>query len=284
MLPSAVIASDNEDHGQPNMLEHSSRRELADFLKSRRNRLSPAAFGLPPGRRRRAPGLRRAEVAALAGIGLTWYTSLEQGKDIQVSTSFLDNLARALRLSAAERSHLFALAQHRSPPSPSSPLDLPLATHSLQALLDAIESPAYARTSRFDVVAWNSANTKMFGNFAAIPPGERNVIRLMFARTYHRRTMPDWDADARALVAKFRMNFGQAAEAAAFQSLIAELHAVSVDFRRLWAEHDVSDLGEGVTRFTSPRDGAMRFQHHTIMPEAMPDLRIVVFIPARDAR
>ena len=123
----------------------------------------------------------------------------------------------------------------------------------------------------------------MFGNFAARPPGERNVIWLMFARTYHRRTMPDWDADARALVAKFRMNFGQSAEAASFQSLIAELHTVSADFRRLWAEHDVSDLGEGVTRFTSPRDGTMRFQHHTIMPEATPDLRVVVFIPAREA-
>src|SRR5215472_10765889 len=100
------------------MIEHVSRRELADFLRKRRERLAPADFGFPPNPRRRAPGLRREEVAALAGVGLTWYTSLEQGKDIRVSTAFLENLARALRLTAAERAHLFALAQGRLPPLP----------------------------------------------------------------------------------------------------------------------------------------------------------------------
>jgi transcriptional regulator with XRE-family HTH domain len=259
------------------MLEDQSRRELADFLKTRRARLSPAAFGLPLGKGRRTLGLRREEVAALAGVGLTWYTWLEQGKAIQVSASFLDNVARALKFTEAERSHLFALAQHRLPPLPNLAVPSP-ATARLQAILDVIESPAYARNSRFDVIAWNRANTRMFGDFARIPPGERNVIRLMFQRSYHRRTMPHWEMDARALLAKFRMNFGQAADAAAFLSLIAELTRISADFRRLWAEHDVSDLGEGVTEFSSPRDGAMRFQHQILMPEALPDLRIIVFL------
>jgi transcriptional regulator with XRE-family HTH domain len=264
------------------MVEHESRRELADFLKKRRARLSPTDFGFRSGNRRRASGLRREEVAALAGVGLTWYTNLEQGRDIRVSTSFLENLARALKFTAAERAHLFALAHHRLPPL-SGRAPRPEATERLQSILDAIDNPAYARNSRFDVIAWNRANTRIFGDFSAIAPGERNVIWLMFARSYHRRTMPSWEADARSLVAKFRMNFGQAADTKEFASLISELNAVSADFRRIWAEHDVSDLGEGVTQFSSPRHGELRFQHYILMPEFLPDLRIVAYIPENRA-
>jgi transcriptional regulator with XRE-family HTH domain len=260
------------------MVDHESRRELRDFLKKRRARLSPTDFGLPPGNRRRNLGLRREEVAALAGVGLTWYTCLEQGKDIRVSTSFLENLAHALKFTAAERAHLFALAQHRPPPLPVQ-ASLTEATERLQSILDAIDSPAYARNSRFDVVAWNKANTEMFGDFSTIAPRERNVIWLMFARSYHRRTMPSWETDARSLVAKFRMNYGQSPGAKDFSSLISELNTISDDFRRIWAEHDVSDLGEGVTQFSSPRHGKMRFQHYILMPEFLPDLRIITYIP-----
>ncbi len=260
------------------MVEQESRRELADFLKKRRARLPPTDFGFPSGDRRRTLGLRREEVAALAGVGLTWYTNLEQGKDIRVSTSFLENLARALKFTSAERAHLFALAHHRLPPLPGRVLR-PEATERLQSILDAIDNPAYARNSRFDVIAWNKANTQTFGDFAAIAPRERNVLWLMFARSYLRRTMPDWEADARGLVAKFRMNFGQAADAADFSSLIQALNSISADFRRIWAEHDVSDLGEGVTQFSSPRHGEMRFQHYILMPEFLPDLRIIAYIP-----
>jgi transcriptional regulator with XRE-family HTH domain len=262
------------------MLERDSRRELADFLKTRRTRLAPADFGLPSGQRRRTLGLRREEVAALAGVGLTWYTWLEQGKDIRVSTSFLENLAQALKFSEAERSHLFALAQHRAPPA-TGPAYQSIAAERLQPILDVIDSPAYARNNRFDVIAWNTANTRMFGDFSSIAPRERNVIWLMFARTYHRRAMPNWEADARSILAKFRMSFGQAPDAAAFLSLISELSGVSADFRRMWAEHDVSDLGEGATHFVSPRQGERLFQHHIMMPEAWPDLRIIVYVPVQ---
>ena len=253
------------------------RRELADFLKSRRGRLLPADVGLPPGRRRRTAGLRREEVAAIAGVGLTWYTWLEQGKAIRVSAPFLENLARALRLTAAERSHLFALAQERPPPLPKSAPGASGAGR-LQLLLDAIDAPAYARNECFDVVAWNGANTRMFGDFAAIPTEERNVVRLLFARDYHRRSMPSWEADARAVLASFRSSFGQAGDKAPFLSLVAELERISPDFRRLWAEHDVDDLGEGVTAFRSPRHGPMRFRHHILRPEAHPALRIVIYL------
>src|SRR5262249_33904373 len=164
-----------------------------------------------------------------------------QGKPIQVSTAFLENLARALRLSEAERAHLFVLAQRRPPPLPSATITL-LASEALKSMLDAIACPAYARNGRFDVVAWNAANTRMFGDFARIAPEERNVLWLMFAGRYHRRTMPSWKADARAVLAKFRMNFAQADGDAGFAALVSRLSEVSADFRRMWAEHDVSDL------------------------------------------
>jgi transcriptional regulator with XRE-family HTH domain len=264
------------------MAVRDSRQELADFLRTRRARLVPEAAGLVTGRRR-TRGLRREEVAAGAGVGLSWYTRLEQGKPIQVSTAFLDNLARTLRLSEAERAHLFVLAQRRLPPLPPATITLQ-ATKALESMLHAIAYPAYARNGRFDVVAWNTANTRMFGNFTRIPVGERNVLWLMFVRRYHRRAMPNWEADARAVLAKFRMNFAQAAGDAQFTGLVERLNEASADFRRMWLEHDVSDLGEGVTRFSSPRHKKeLLFSHHLLMPEAFPDLRITIFVPIKKA-
>jgi hypothetical protein len=263
------------------MADSGPRQELSAFLKTRRARLAPAEVGLPSGNGRRTSGLRREDVAVLAGVGLTWYTWLEQGREIKVSTGFLENLARALRLSEAERAHLFTLAQRRPPPlvTPTSP---PKALEKVQAILDAIGSPAYARNSRFDVLAWNEANTRMFGDLTAIPADERNIIRRMFSYRHYRRTILNWEADARGLVAKFRLNYGQAAGATAFSSLVQEMIADSDDFRRMWAEHAVSDLGEGVTVYKSARHGTLVFQHSTLMPEALPELRVVVYLAARE--
>ena len=260
------------------VLEGGTRQELSAFLKTRRARISPGDVGLPSGDGRRIRGLRREEVAALAGVGLTWYTWLEQGREIQVSTAFLENLARTLKLTFAERAHLFALAQHRPPPLPRA-VATSSAPERLQIILDAIDKPAYARNNRFDVIAWNAANTRMFGDFASIPPEQRNVIRLLFTRSHYRRTIKNWEVDARGLIAKLRLNAAQAADSEGFATLISELSSISADFCRLWAEHAVSDLGEGVTHFSSPRQGATEFQHYTMMPEALPDIRIVVYIP-----
>ncbi len=266
--------------GSERMVQAEDRRmQLAEFLKLRRGRLLPAEMGFPDGPRRRTPGLRREELAAAPGIGLTWYTALEQAKPIRVSAGFLDNLARALRLSGAERAHLFALAHHRPPPFLPGREDGAL---QLQPMLDAVASPAYARTAWFDVLGWNVANTRQFGDFAAVPVGERNVLRLFFTRGYHRRVMLDWETDAAALVAKFRLAFGETATAEPFQPVLDDLLAASADFRRLWAAHEVSNMGEGVTRLVSPRHGAIRFRHYTLVPEAMPDLCIVIYTPSTD--
>ena len=258
------------------MTDEERRQQLAEFLKLRRARIAPVDLGFQQGRRRRAPGLRREEVAASAGIGLTWYTALEQAKPIRVSASFLDNLAEVLRLSEAERAHLFALAHRRPPPAR---FDGDNAAPTLQPLLDLIQSPAYARTTWFDVLAWNAANTRQFGDFAAVPPRRRNVLRLFFLRAYHRRAMPEWEADAMALVAKFRLALGEAAAPEPFRALLEELLGASPDFRRLWSAHEVSKLGEGVTHLASPRHGELHFRHHTMIPEAASHLRVVIFTP-----
>jgi len=260
------------------MSAQGSRNELADFLKTRRARIAPDEAGLAVGRRR-SRGLRREEVASRAGVGLTWYTRLEQGKPIQVSTAFLENLARALKLDAAERAHLFVLAQHRPPPIAGAAITAQ-ASATLQSMLDAIATPAYARNGRFDVLAWNAANTQMFGDFTRIPAEERNVLWLMFTRTYFRRTMPSWEDDARTVLASFRMNFAAASGDPEFTALVARLNAASPVFRGMWPEHDVGQVGEGLTRFSAPRHGReLTFRHHILMPEAFPDLRITIYVP-----
>ncbi|GAB6966875.1 helix-turn-helix transcriptional regulator [Komagataeibacter kakiaceti JCM 25156] len=252
-------------------------RELSHFLKTRRARLNPGDVGLPAGRGRRKPGLRREEIAVLAGVGLTWYTWFEQGRDIRVSTAFLENLARALNLDATERTYLFTLAQQRSPPAvavqPSSD-----ALAKIQAILDKIKSPAYARDNCFNVVAWNTANTQMFGDFAAVSRGERNIIWLTFSRPYHRQTMVNWEKDARSLVARFRMNYSQAAEDPALALFLQRMLTSSEDFRRMWTDHDVNNVGEGVYLYRTARHGIVDFQHSTLIPEAVPHLRIVVYL------
>ena len=162
-------------------------------------------------------------------------------------------------------------------PQPSPPGAL----KKVQAILDTIGSPAYARNGRFDVVAWNDANTRMFGDFACMPENERNLIRLMFSRPYHRKAMVNWEQDARNLVAKFRLSYGQAATDVAFSSLVQDMMECSADFRRMWADHEVTDIGEGVYVYRTRRHGTVAFQHSTLMPEVLPDLRIVINLPVK---
>ncbi|GAB0118789.1 helix-turn-helix transcriptional regulator [Acidisoma sp. 7E03] len=261
------------------MQDEARRRELAGFIRHRRGLVAPEALGFRGGRGRRTPGLRREELAAAAGVGLTWFTALEQAKPIRVSAAVLDNLARALGLTEVERRHLFALAHHRPPPLHAGQAGASDPTR-LQAVLDAISLPAYARDALFTVRGWNAANTRTFGDFARIPEGERNVLRLLFTRGYHRRSMPGWEADARALVANFRLNAAEAIDPAPFRRLAAELAADSPAFRRLWEDQVVGEIGEGVTRFLSPRLGLCTFRHQRLDMPAMPGISLVLFLPA----
>lgn len=267
-----------------NLARPESRRALADFVRTRRERLRPEEVGLPSGARRRTPGLRREEVAQLAGVGVTWYTWFEQGRDIQVSTPFLENLCRALRLDRAERAHLFALAQERPPP-----LATPAArtvSSAVQATLRSLPHPAYVKTSRWDVVAWNSAAAALLGDFGRLPPEDRNTLWLIFAEPRFRRIIVDWEGDARRALAKFRLDHGRCRGEASFEALVERLTEASPEFRLWWPAQDVSDCGEGVKRVRHDVAGEIEFQHAAFVVEGAPDLRLVALTPAseEDAR
>src|SRR4051812_36845963 len=198
-----------------------SRNELSDFLKSRRARLSPDDVGLPNGARRRAPGLRREEVASLAGVGLTWYTWFEQGREIRVSPDFLENVSRALRLSSAERQHLYLLTGRDD-----NAVGQPARTVSpaLQRMLDGfVKYPAFIRTVHWDAIAWNKAANRLF-DFASRRPEMNNFLRLCFTDAEFRARLPNLAADIGALVAKFRNTYAKYRSDPAMEALVTEMN------------------------------------------------------------
>ena len=238
------------------------RAELAQFLRSRRARVLPADLGLPAGGRRRTPGLRREEVARLADVGVSWYTWLEQGRDIHVSEPLLERLARALRLTPTERAHLFALAHGRPP---AQPVIAPaVVSGALQRVIDAHPFPALVSTMRWDVLAWNTASSILYGDFGLIPAEERNGLRLMFTDPERRARMPGWESDARGAVARFRLEAARAADRTEFDALVAALASISPEFARFWGEHDVVERAEGVKAINHPDAGLIEFEHVTL--------------------
>jgi len=259
-----------------NRSSDNSRLELSAFLKSRRARLAPEQVGLAGGSRRRTPGLRREEVAQLAAISVTWYTWLEQGREIQASTPSLERIARVLRLNAAERTHLFALAHRAAPPVSAPP---PVLTPALRRMLDSQLNPSYLKTARWDVLAWSPALVAVFGDLADVPAHERNMLWLVFTRPDYRLMMPDWATDARAMVAKFRLEFGRHHQDPEFKTLVENLSQRSAEFRRWWPEQDVLGASEGTKRFHHQRVGEIHFEHTTFVLEDTLDLRFVVYTP-----
>jgi transcriptional regulator with XRE-family HTH domain len=213
----------------PGAAGQARRSELAAFLRSRRDRLAPEAVGLPRGTRRRAPGLRREEVAQLAGVGVTWYTWLEQGRSINVSAQVLSAIARALRLSADERDHMFTLA---GLPSPATERDEDVLTEALRAIVDNLEPlPAHVVTPRYDLLAWNQADARLLGDFGALPPERRNVLWLLFTEPAWRDMYGGWDGEtARQTVARFRRSFAAHVDDPSWQGLVDELSERSSEF------------------------------------------------------
>jgi transcriptional regulator with XRE-family HTH domain len=263
-----------------NRTRATERDELAAFLRSRRERLTPAQVGLPTTARRRTPGLRREEVAQIAGVGVTWYTWLEQGRKIQVSPHFLEQIARALRLDATERAHLFTLAHNRPPPLTSHHASS--VTPTLRRMLEAIEAPAYLATASLDVVAWNTLLSAVFGDFEALAPEERNMLWLVFASPTHREAIPNWESEARGMLTRFRVEFGRHRDDPAFVALIERLQRASHEFHRWWPEHDLSWRGETTKSFDSPL-GAMSMEQAAFAVEEAPDLRLVIYTPVDEA-
>ncbi len=251
------------------------RRQLIDFLKGCRARLTPADVGLPDTRRRRTPGLRREDVASLAGVSVTWYTWLEQGRGIHASAEVLERICATLRMSADERQYLFALVQHRPPPPTTDQAEE--VSPSLERMLRAIGVPALVMTSRWDVIAWNES-TKIFRDYSRLSPERRNLLRILLVDDESYRLDPkQFEVMAHRVLAKFRVDYSLTPEDAAFEELIAELHERSPVFQRLWNSPEAMNRSEGVGYY--PHLGGVRFEHSSYVPEGSPTLRVVIYVP-----
>jgi transcriptional regulator with XRE-family HTH domain len=257
-------------------------QELGDFLRTRRARLAPEDMGLQRGSRRRAPGLRRAEVAQLAGVSVDWYTWLEQGRPISVSTQVLESLVLALRLNADERAHLFFLA-HQQPP-PARVMEPETVSPALQHFLDHQSlSPAFVTGRCWDVIAWNKAACTVFGDYEQMGPYERNSVWRMFTSPIHRQLLVDWEGHARRLLAQFRATCGRYPDDPWLTELIHDLMIASPEFRAWWPNHEVLAASEGHKTFNHPQLGYLIFEHVTFQVFDAPDLTVTVYTPLDEA-
>jgi transcriptional regulator with XRE-family HTH domain len=264
------------------MDEHPTRENLlGTYLKDRRAKLDPAAFGLPP-ERRRTPGLRREEVAQRANISPTWYTWLEQGRGGAPSADVLDRIARALMLTDVEREHIFLLGLGH-PPDVRYRKDDGV-TPRLQRVLDALEpSPALIRTATWDVIAWNRAASVMLTDYGALPPEQRNILRFIFLDPRVRAAQYDWDSVARFVVGAFRVDAARAGAAAEVEPLVDELCRLSPEFKAMWRDNDVRSFGEGLKHIRHAVLGPIAFDYSAFAVDGRPDLSMVVYNPATAA-
>ncbi|MEU9911704.1 helix-turn-helix transcriptional regulator [Streptomyces sp. NPDC051001] len=234
------------------------RAELSEFLRTRRARLKPEDVGLPDfGRHRRVPGLRREELAQLAGVSVAYYTRLEQGNGRNVSAEVLDAISRALRLTDAEHAHLTHLAKPKQHKKKQTGRTQQVRGALLQ-LLDSIEGvPAYISGRRSDILAWNRMAAAVFGDWSELPPQDRNWARMVFLRPEYRDLFVEWESKATDIVSYLRMDAGCHPDDPRLSALVGELSVKSEVFRRLWATHDVKEKGYGVKHFRHPLVGEL---------------------------
>ncbi|MER6024737.1 helix-turn-helix transcriptional regulator [Streptomyces sp. NPDC001851] len=254
------------------------RAELSEFLRSRRARLKPEDVGLPDyGRHRRVPGLRREELAQLAGVSVAYYTRLEQGNGRNVSAEVLDAIARALRLTDAEHAHLTHLAK------PKSHKKKPAARQQqvrvvLRQLLDTMDGvPAYVVGRRSEILAWNRMAAALFGDWSELPAAERNWARLTFLRPDYRELFVDWEQKAIDIVCALRMDAGCHPDDPKLSALVGELSVKSEEFRRLWATHDVKEKSHGVKRMHHPLVGDLSLNFESFRLPDDPEQSLITY-------
>jgi MmyB-like transcription regulator ligand binding domain/Helix-turn-helix domain len=253
------------------------RTELAAFLKARRARILPTDVGLPPGRRRRTDGLRREEVAQLAGVGLTWYTWLEQGRPIHASTQVLDAVGRALRLDGAELEHLYRLADVPVAPSDAAAVAV---SPAVQEILDSMEPlPAVLINSRYDVLAANRAHEDLSWEWGSMPCECRNILWCCFTDPAARRRLLNFDEEMRRMVATLRAAFAQHLREPAWTGFIRRLSAASPEFAELWARHEVANPESRVKHYLHADAGLLRLRTTSLAVADMPEARIVAYTP-----
>ncbi|MBP0459486.1 helix-turn-helix transcriptional regulator [Streptomyces montanisoli] len=267
------------------MDENLTQRELlAGFLRSRREMLRPEEAGIEPGPRRRTPGLRREEVAQLSGVSVTWYTWLEQGRKITVSGQVLEGLARALRLSAAERRHLYTLAGVALSDDVPQPA---VVNPTLRALVETLDpNPAHVTNLCWDLLAYNEAYEKLVGGLDGLPDGQRNSIWLLFTRPSMRTLLVDWRREAKDILGQFRTAVGRYPNDPRVRELLDALTAASPDFVAMWSQHPVQAFTPATKRFQHPMAGPVAFNYAKLTVAEDDNQHLVVFLPASptDAR
>lgn len=261
------------------------RKELGAFLQVIRGRHSPAEFGFPSVNRRRTAGLRREEVAQLVGISPTWYTWIEQGREVNVSAEALARLATALRLTRSERAYLFELADRRDPQTPRPESDA--VPEALAGLIDLIDAPAYLMGRHWDVLGWNTLAAELFTGWldraqsgpksAGEPPP--NLLRFVFLMPEARQFISDWEVRARRIVAEFRADCRRRLDDPELRRLVDELASASPEFARFWEQHDVLERQGGERGFRHPTRGELRYQQVTLHTGDESHLKLVMLRP-----
>jgi transcriptional regulator with XRE-family HTH domain len=267
------------------MLSSDRRAEIAKFLRIRRTRRQPEEMGLPRGGRRRTPGLRRQEVAALAGVSTEWYTWLEQARDVHPSGETLRRIAMALRLEPGETQHLLTLAGYGLPETGNGAPRPTGVSPRLERLLEQLEyCPAWIYGERWDILAWNRAATVICGDLGAFQGVERNGLYLLFVHPRMRRILVDWEVHARHTVAKLRAGYARHVDDPWFNELVHLLRVRSPEFAAWWNDHDVLLGQDGVKCYDHPEAGRLTFDFTVleVTDDQLASLRLVTYVPAPD--
>ena len=260
----------NTSHARPH-----TPNELGDFLRSRRAGLSPKAVGLPLRRRRRTPGLRREEVAELAGIGVDWYIRLEQGRSVSPSATTVDALARALRLSKVEHAHLRALTRQAD----RHVFVRETVPDALRRMVEKLGQPAYITGRRWDVLDWNKAAEEIFA-FGRVAEEDRNILLSVLTNPATRRLFgANWADEARRIVAQFRATHDLWADDPAFRDLLERLRKGCPEFTGWWKAHDIKGAAAGRKMMRHPKKGVLRFEHASFQANDDPALKLIIYTP-----
>ncbi|MCQ9615532.1 helix-turn-helix transcriptional regulator [Paenalcaligenes niemegkensis] len=270
-MPSAKSTSQGIDSAS------SRRRALGDFLRSARERITPQSLGLPVGVRRRTPGLRREEVAQLCDISVTWYTWIEQGREISISATVCARLATTLRLGRAERHYLFELAEATDPDHDEVAAQLP---PGLSDCVQSIAAPAYILDRTWNVLARNAALLRLFDGWPD-RSAEPNLLRYIFLDPAARSLVMDWEQRATRVVSEFRADVGAHADEPELSALLDELLEESRVFEQWWGRQTVVEREGGLRSFNHPQDGILHFQQFTFRLAVRPDCKLVMLIPGQ---
>lgn len=258
------------------MTDTGARDELAAFLRARRTQLDRTAVGLPDVGRRRTSGLRREEVAALSGVSVTWYTWLEQARDVHPSRQVLDALATTLHLSPTEHHYLLSVAGFAPDRSADSSTQAGAPSH-IQHLLDAlVGSPAFAIGSDWTISAWNDAYATLYPAVATLPPTDRNLLWVVFTDPFVRELLPDWETTSGRFLAEFRAEAGARLSQPDCRRLVARLQDHSPEFREAWQRHDIEGFASRLRTFRTAA-GELEFEHHRLAAADQRDLFVVIY-------